>query len=433
MNSPQNKLDEPTRRQFMSGVAKTCLGVGLLPGASAFAAGGEDRQIPGRKKPAKKIIYLYMSGGMSHLDTFDPKPDAEAAIRGNLNAIKTKADGVRISEYLPKLAAHMDKAAIINSLHSRTGAHDQGQYLMRTNYEKRGTIKHPHMGAWLLKYQDRINTQLPGFVAINSGSRNVGSGFFGSSFSPLVIGRPDSGLQDSAHFRGVEDSAFERRRKLAIELDQDFHNKYDDEGAKAYTTMYDEAVTLMKSRDLDAFDLSKESQEMRDLYGEHSFGQGCLLARRLSESGIRSVEVQMGGWDTHQENFERVQSNTAVLDQAMSALLGDLASRGLLEETLVVLTTEFGRTPRINQNNGRDHYPKAFSAVIAGGGVKGGTVYGKTDEHGTKPIENAIKVTDFNATVAYGLGLPLDQRLFSPNARPFTVAHKGTPVTELFV
>jgi len=189
----------------------------------------------------------------------------------------------------------------------------------------------------------------------------------------------------------------------------------------------------MKSTDLDAFDLSKESEEMRELYGDHSFGQGCLLARRLSESGCRSVEVQMGGWDTHQENFERVQSNTAILDRAMSALIGDLASRGLLDETLIVLTTEFGRTPKINQNNGRDHYPKAFSAVLAGGGVKGGTVYGKTDENGTLPIENAIKVTDFNATVAYGLGLPLDLRQFSPSARPFTVAHKGTPVTELFV
>ncbi len=374
-----------------------------------------------------------MSGGMSHLDTFDPKPDADAEIRGNLSAIKTSADGVRISEYLPQLARHMDKAVVVNSLHSRTGAHAQGQYLMRTNYEKRGTIKHPHMGAWLLKYQDRINDQLPGFVAINSGSRNVGSGFFGSSYAPLVIGKPDSGLQNSAHYRGIDDSTFERRRKLAVQLDQGFHNKYNDVNAAAYTTMYDEAVTLMQSRDLDAFDLSKESQEMRDLYGDHSFGQGCLLARRLSESGTRSVEVQMGGWDTHQENFERVQSNTAILDRALSALLGDLASRGLLEETLVVLTTEFGRTPKINQNAGRDHYPKAFSAVLAGGGVKGGTVYGKTDANGTEPIENAIKVTDFNATIAYGLGLPLDQRLFSPSARPFTVAHKGNPATELFI
>ena len=433
MKSSLNQFDEPTRRHFMSGMAKTFLGVGLLPGASAFAAGGIDRQIPLRNKPAKKIIYLYMSGGMSHLDTFDPKPDADPEIRGNLSAIKTNADGVRISEYLPKLAKHMDKAAIINSLHSRTGAHDQGQYLMRTNYEKRGTIKHPHMGAWLLKYQDRINPQLPGFVAINSGSRNVGSGFFGSTYAPLVIGRPGSGLQNSVHFRNTDADTFDRRRKLAVELDQDFHNKYKDKSAAAYPTMYDEAVTLMKSSDLDVFDLSQESEETRERYGDHSFGQGCLLARRLSESGVRSVEVQMGGWDTHQENFERVSSNTAILDRAMSALLADLAARGLLEETMVVLTTEFGRTPRINQNNGRDHYPKAFSAVIAGGGIKGGSVYGKTDENGTEPIENALKIPDFNATIAYGLGLPLDQRLFSPSARPFTVAHKGTPVTDLFV
>ena len=237
MKSKLNQLDDPDRRQFMSGLAKTFLGVGLLPGASALAAGGIDRQIPLRKKPAKKIIYLYMSGGMSHLDTFDPKPEAEAAIRGNLNAIKTKADGVRISEYLPKLAAHMDKAVIVNSLHSRTGAHDQGQYLMRTNYEKRGTIKHPHMGAWLLKYQDRINKQLPGFVAINSGSRNVGSGFFGSSYAPLVIGRPDAGLQNSAHYSSVDGKDFERRRKVATALDQEFHNKYKDTNAAAYTTM----------------------------------------------------------------------------------------------------------------------------------------------------------------------------------------------------
>ena len=432
MSNKFNHFDEPSRRQFMSGVAKTFLGVGLLPGASAFAAGGEDRGIPLRKRPAKKIIYLYMSGGMSHLDTLDPKPDADPSIRGNVTAIKTNADGIRLSSYLPKLAKHMDKAAVFNSLNSRTGAHAQGQYLMRTNYEQRGTIKHPHLGAWLLKYEDRINPQLPGFVAINSGSRNVGAGFFGSSYSPLVIGKPESGLQDSAHFAEIDDATFERRRKIAVEIDQDFHNKYKDKSAAAYPTMYDEAVTLMKSSDLDTFDLSAESKQMRQLYGENSFGQGCLLARRLCESGVRSVEVQMGGWDTHQENFERVASNTATLDQALSALLGDLSSRGMLDETMVVLTTEFGRTPIINQNAGRDHYPKAFSTLIAGGGIKGGTTYGKTNADGSKPIEDTLKIADFNATIAYGLGLPLDQRQFSPSARPFTVAHKGNPVTQIF-
>ena len=415
----------------MSGVAKTFLGVSLFPGA-AFAAGGNDRKLPVRKNPAKKIIYLYMSGGMSHLDTFDPKPDAASEYRGNLGVIKTSADGVRVSEYLPRISRHMDKGAIINSLHSRTGAHAQARYLMRTNYDKRGTIKHPHMGAWLLKYQDRINKQLPGFVSINSGSRSAGGGFFGANFEPLVVGKPGAGLQNSKHFSWVDDDTFMRRRNLAVELDRSFHEHYGDKQAGVYTAMYDEAATLMRSSDLNAFNLEDEKEDVRAQYGEHSFGQGCLLARRLTESGVRSVEVQLGGWDTHQENFQRVQQNTAILDQALAALLDDLSARGLLEETLVVLTTEFGRTPKINQNKGRDHYPRAFSAFLAGGGIKGGTIYGKTDENGMDPVENPITIADFNATVAYGFGLPLDQRLFSPTARPFTVANRGTPVMELF-
>ena len=431
MHSTIQKLDDPGRREFMSGVAKTFLGVSLFPGA-AFAAGGNDRKLPVRKNPAKKIIYLYMSGGMSHLDTFDPKPDAASEYRGNLGVIKTSADGVRVSEYLPRIARHMDKGAIINSLHSRTGAHAQARYLMRTNYDKRGTIKHPHMGAWLLKYQDRINKQLPGFVSINSGSRSAGGGFFGANFEPLVVGKPGAGLQNSKHFSWVDDDTFMRRRNLAVELDRSFHEHYGDKQAGVYTAMYDEAATLMRSSDLNAFNLEDEKEDVRAQYGEHSFGQGCLLARRLTESGVRSVEVQLGGWDTHQENFQRVQQNTAILDQALAALLDDLTARGLLEETLVVLTTEFGRTPKINQNKGRDHYPRAFSAFLAGGGIKGGTIYGKTDENGMDPVENPITIADFNATVAYGFGLPLDQRLFSPTARPFTVANRGTPVMELF-
>ena len=326
----------------------------------------------------------------------------------------------------------MDKGAIINSLHSRTGAHAQARYLMRTNYDKRGTIKHPHMGAWLLKYQDRINKQLPGFVSINSGSRSAGGGFFGANFEPLVVGKPGAGLQNSKHFSWVDDDTFMRRRNLAVELDRSFHEHYGDKQAGVYTAMYDEAATLMRSSDLNAFNLEDEKEDVRAQYGEHSFGQGCLLARRLTESGVRSVEVQLGGWDTHQENFQRVQQNTAILDQALAALLDDLSARGLLEETLVVLTTEFGRTPKINQNKGRDHYPRAFSAFLAGGGIKGGTIYGKTDENGMDPVENPITIADFNATVAYGFGLPLDQRLFSPTARPFTVANRGTPVMELF-
>ncbi|HAA87412.1 MAG TPA: DUF1501 domain-containing protein, partial [Verrucomicrobiales bacterium] len=185
MNLSKELSHASDRRSFMVGAAKTFLGVNVLSSISV-GAGGKDRKIPVRKNPAKKIIYLYMSGGMSHLDTFDPKPEAPSEIKGDLSSIKTSADGIRVSEYLPKIAKHMDKVAVVNSLHSKTGAHEQARYLMKTNYSKRGTIQHPHMGAWLLKYEDRINHQLPGFVSIASGSKAPGAGFFGVNCEPLI-------------------------------------------------------------------------------------------------------------------------------------------------------------------------------------------------------------------------------------------------------
>ncbi len=430
---PFRKLDDLSRRRFLSGAARTFLGVGLLPGslASLHAAAGDVKVAP-RQTPAKNLIYLYMSGGMSHLDTFDTKPEASPEYRGELTTLKTSADGVRVSQYLPNMAQHMDKAVVINSLSSTTGAHAEAAYLMRTSYKKRGTIKHPHLGAWNVKFNGRINQTLPGFVTVNSGSNAVGRGFFEPEFEPLAIGKPDSGLQYSSHYGNISEETFAHRRDLASALDSGFQQRYADRGVQAYTAMYDEAVKLMRSSDLEAFNLGKETQQTRDSYGEHAFGQGCLLARRLVESGIRSVEVQLGGWDTHTENFARVEENATVLDEAMAALIGDLDARGLLKDTMVVLATEFGRTPKINQNAGRDHYPKAFSCVIAGGGVKGGQIHGKTDPNGTEVIENALSIEDFNATVAHGLGLPLDTILYSPSKRPFTVAHKGAPLTDIF-
>ena len=201
---------------------------------------------------------------------------------------------------------------------------------------------------------------------------------------------------------------------------------------RAYTQMYDDAVRIMTSRDLAAFDLRQEDEAVREAYGEDAFGQGCLLARRLIEHDVRAVEVSFGGWDMHNNVFINAPDKCKILDQAVSALLADLEKRGKLQDTVVVLTTEFGRTPRINQNAGRDHYPKAFSSVIAGGGIKGGTVWGQTDEGAENVVENPVKIPDFNATIAYALGLPLDNVLYSPSKRPFTVAHKGKPVLGLF-
>jgi hypothetical protein len=250
-----------------------------------------------------------------------------------------------------------------------------------------------------------------------------------SKYAPLHIGSPTEGVKNSRSMVGT--AQFDDRLMLAKKFDESFHGRYDNKKVRAYKDMYDDAVRLMRSEDLKAFDLSMESADVRAEYGENGFGQGCLLARRLVENDVRHVEVTLGGWDTHTNNFTAVSNMAQNLDKALSTLLRDLERRGMIEETLVVLTTEFGRTPTINDNDGRDHFPGAFSGLICGGNVRPGA-YGKTDEHGMKVVEGKMGVPDFNATIAYGLGLPLDEIIYSPSKRPFQVADKGKPATELF-
>jgi hypothetical protein len=427
MKDHLHQSDELTRRRFAQGAASTFLGVGLLPSTNLLGAGA-DASTAKQIATAKQVIFLYMSGGMTHLDTFDLKPGAET--QGPTKAIDTTADGLQISEYLPKLAKQGHHLGIVNSLYSRTGAHQQANYLMHTSYEMRGTIKHPGMGAWLTRMRGKDNMTLPSNVVIGGGSRHPGAGFFESSYSPVMIGDPKKGLQNVKTRMDRDD--FSYRLGLSEKLGSEFRSKYPMKNVRAYTSMYGDAVKLMDSPDLETFDLSREPTSVRERYGEDRFGQGCLLARRLIENGVRFVEVNLGGWDTHQANFIRVPERCDILDAGMSNLIADLEARGLLDETLIVLASEFGRTPRINQNVGRDHYPKAFSAVFAGGGITGGQKYGKTDATGENVIENKVTAADINATIGYALGLPLDEVHYSPSKRPFTAAHKGQPIRELF-
>lgn len=425
------RADEWSRRRFIEGTAKTFLGVGAL-GLTTRGHGaiGANPGLEPRAGAAKHLIYLYMGGGMTHLDTFDTKPGHEN--QGITKTIPTNVDGIQVSEFLPSLARHADKLSIVRSLTSTAGAHDQGNYLMHTSYDQRATIRHPGLGAWALKFKGRLNPNLPGSVFVGGNSRiNGGGGVFEPQYEPLAISNPESGLKNS-HRRGMNQETFDRRLELASEFDREFHERYDVKLVRAYSQMYDDAVRLMKSEDLAAFNLKEEDEMTRARYGSNPFGQGCLLARRLIENDVRAVEVNYGGWDMHNDVFVALPDRCAILDQAMSALLEDLDRRGKLEDTVVVLTTEFGRTPRINQNAGRDHYPKAFSSVLAGGGLKGGVAYGQTDEGAENVVENPVKIPDFNATIAHALGLPLDHILYSPSKRPFTVAHKGKPVLDLF-
>jgi uncharacterized protein (DUF1501 family) len=427
-----NHQDGPTRRTFVSGLAASLFGVGAMPLASPLSAAALlDDSIPLHHATAKRVIYLYLSGGMSQLDTFSPKPGA--ATQGPTESIQSNAEDVRVSEHFPLMARHMDKVCVIESMNSKQGAHAQGQYHMHTSYELRGTIRHPSMGAWLNYMAGPVNETLPGHVAINSGRYHATGGFLESKFMPLPIGSAADGLQNSARAKNVTSRTFDSRMERLREMNDAFRARYDTKEVRAYGDMYDQAIALMDSQDLAAFDISKEPQSIREAYGEEPFGQGCLLARRLIEHDVRFVEVVNDGWDTHADNFDRMSDLCPPVDRALSALLADLDARGLLEDTLVVLATEFGRTPRINTGrNGRDHYPKAFTCLLAGGGIQGGLKYGKTDAEGHEVIEDMVTVEDFNATIAYALGLPTDHEMYSPSGRPFKVAHKGIPVKALF-
>ena len=429
-NKMENLLkDELSRRGFITGMAKSCLGVSAILGAEDLLA----YEIPGKTASARHVIFLYMAGGMTHIDTFDPKPENKD-VMGETTAINTSADGIQLGNWLPNTAKQMHNAALIRSLTSNQGAHQQANYLLHTSYQRRGTIKHPTLGSWVSRLSGKLNRTLPAHVRINGGSDVLGAGFLESKHGPLPLGNPSSGIQNVKAAGYLEQSLYTQRLHTAQEFNKMFLNEYSQKQVRAYTDLYNDAVKLMSSKDLEAFDLTKETEATRELYGENNFGQGCLLARRLVETGVRFVEVQLGGWDMHNGVFDGMATRGATLDQGLSALLSDLERTGKIDDTMVVVASEFGRTPEVKAGRiGRDHHPTAFSAMLAGGGIKGGTVYGKSDERAHYVEEEGSSVEDLNATIAHALGLKLEEIHYSPSGRPFKVAHDGKVLTKLLV
>ena len=413
--------DELSRRKFIKGMAKTCLGVSAIMGAGDLTA----YEIPGKPASARHVIFLYMSGGMTHIDTFDPKPE-NADVMGETNAIATSADGIQIGHWLPETAKQMHNASLIRSLTSNQGAHQQANYLLHTSYQRRGTIKHPTLGSWVSRLSGKLNKTLPAQVRINGGSDVLGAGFLESKHGPLPLGNPSSGIQNSKPAKYLDETMYDGRLKTAQEFNKMFLGEYSQKQVRAYTDLYNDAVKLMSSKDLEAFDLTKETEATREMYGDDNFGQGCLLARRLVDTGVRFVEVQLGGWDMHNDVFGNMETRGATLDRGLSALLKDLERTGKLSNTMVVVASEFGRSPEVKAGRiGRDHHPTAFSAFLAGGGIKGGTVYGVSDERAHYVEEEGASVEDLNATIAHALGLKLEEIHYSPSGRPFKVAHDG--------
>jgi len=424
-------LDSHSRRSFVERCARAAFGLSILPFLEGARSLGLDTAQSSAMSPsrpgfgtAKHIIFLQLTGGMSHIDTFDPKTGASKSPKG---AISTKA-GFQLTEYLPKTADIADKITVVRSMTAKVGVHAAAQYVIRTGYEQRGTIKHPNLGAWAQHYLGPSHKTLPSSVCVNRNSDH-GNGFFPATYSPLPILDPDSGLQNAVAAAGND--VVEKRLQLVNEIDKSFRERFPDENVKAYNDFYDNTVQLMKSSDLKAFDLNGESASLREAYGKSKFGQGCLLARRLVESGVRFIEVVGGGWDMHTGLAERMTEVGGEFDQAFAALIGDLDSRGLLKSTLVVVATEFGRKPDFS-GNGRGHYPKAFSTVLAGAGIKRGYVHGATDDLGAEPTEKDMTVGSFHATIAWAAGLPIDQVVVAPNGRPFTIGNKSAPAPEVF-
>lgn len=431
-----HKVDKLGRRQFMINAARSYLGVSLAPMLGAGIAGSAfgQKHVGGAK--AEHVIFLNMGGGMSHLDTFDTKPKNDE-VQGPVESINTSGD-FQISQYLPETAKIGKHLCVINSMTSKQGAHSQGQYLLHRSYAPRGTIVHPAIGAWVVRQKGRKNTTLPGFVTANTNPGASSPGFFGAEFGGVPLGRPDEGLKNSTRAATVSEEDFKRRLAISDALNKTFEENYKTPSVKAYDSLYEEAVKLMQSSDLEAFDINREPGKMQDAYGRNRFGQGCLLARRLVEAGVRFVEVSHGGWDTHYDNFTKVESRAKTLDQAFAALVTDLEERGLLQSTLVVIGTEFGRTPRIvtEHDSGRDHHPACFSTVMAGGGIAGGQKYGQSDKSGSRVDENPVTIQDFNATIGYALGIDHTQVVSSPSGRPFRLggaeAELGKPIQSIF-
>jgi uncharacterized protein (DUF1501 family) len=299
---------------------------------------------------------------------------------------------------------------------------------MRTGFDKRGTIVHPVLGAWAQHYLGPSSKTLPSSVCINQSAAH-GNGFFPATYSPLPLLDPESGLANSRSL--VPEPKTQARLDLLSKINESYLKKATDENVRAYSDFYDSTMGLMKSPDLKAFDLSGESAEMRARYGKNRFGQGCLLARRLVENGVRFIEVHSGGWDMHKDLEDAMEDRGGELDKAFGALVSDLDSRGLLSSTLVVITTEFGRKPSF-EGGGRGHHPIVFSSVLAGGGVKGGYAYGASDDKGQSVKSNPVTPGDLHATTAWAAGLPLSDEVISPSGRPMTVGNKGKPASGVF-
>lgn len=426
-----------SRRNFLRAAG---LGVGGLSASGWLSAlADETARDPDRRRAC---ILLWMTGGPSQIDTLDPKPGQ--ANGGEFKAIDTSVPGIQIGEHLPRVSRLMEHIAVIRSMSTKEGDHARAMYLQRTGHLPQGPINYPTLGSLLSHRLGTDQSELPHFVSVTPfrplSPRAFGPGFLGPRHAPLIVGgsaasaqaAARNNLQESLTVRnlerpsGVSQVENDARLDLLNFLDEDFAAQHRDAVSANHRAAYNAAVRMMRSSAISAFDLQEESEATRNRYGSTPFGQGCLLARRLVERGVPFIEVSLSGalgnnsfaWDTHQQNFPNVRRLCETLDPAWSSLLEDLRERGLLETTQVVWMGEFGRTPRINGQAGRDHFPAAWSAALCGGGIRGGQVVGKTSDDGMRVTERPVSTIDFLDTICRALGVDPTKQNISNVGRP---------------
>ncbi len=389
-----------SRRAFLKG---TVLGAGGMAVANWGALFNSESIAQEAAKRPKRVILLWMAGGASHLDTFDMKPGRPTG--GPFRPIKTNVDGIQVCEYLPRIARQADKLAIVRSLSTVDPDHSGGTYLMHTGYRKEAAVTHPEIGAMAAKYLGNAEADLPSFIQLGLGggesTPNGSPGFLGPMYQPFRMGGEGRMPENTSAY--LQPDADRRRNDLLKIQDEEYQKEHHVAGLKAYREADEKSRRLLKAKG--AFDISGEWEKYKGQYGDTSFGKNVLMARKLVEAGVPFIEVEQQNYDSHSDNFEWHKALLPVLDMAWAGLLQDLSDRGLLQDTLVVWMGEFGRTPTINNRAGRDHYAKAWSVVLAGGGLKGGVVYGETDEDGRNVKEKAVSQADLFATIYTAIGI----------------------------
>lgn len=442
MNSFFNR--DYSRRDFARISASSALGVSFSGWLPTLAHAAKQQGKP------RACIVLWMTGGPAQTDTFDLKPNHQNG--GPFKEISTSVPGIKISEHLPKLAKQMNDMAIIRSMNTTEGDHGRGTELMLTGYRPgNAAIQYPSLGSLVSKEIGQSDNELPNYVSLSTFqfAPNVnGAGFLGPRYAPLVVSGDSNDPQSRANLsidnlrpaNGVDPESMNKRIEVLKYLQSGFEAQTTSESAQSHSANYDRAIKMVQSQAKHAFKLEQEPAELRDRYGRNRFGQGCLLARRLVERGVAFVEVALSqvnnnpvAWDTHGDNFTRVRELSEVLDPAWSTLMDDLRERGLLDSTLIVWMGEFGRTPIINSNGGRDHFPGGWSTVLAGGPIKGGQVIGATSEDGMEIVDRPVTTKDLFATVCTALDIDPESENYSREGRPIRMIDEGGKAIEELV